>query len=257
MKVAEFSKNLCGHSLRALAFFPEELPEIDINDVDAVNSIKKDFPEIRQKAKAPSFALTYQGTWRTIQRTLGCSPKKAQEIEMNYKKLYPGLEEFSRKNMEHAQKYGYVKCAFGLKLRTPRLANAYGRELTPEQETEGRSCSNAVTQSWGLLMNRALIEFRSIVEASEYRDSIRFSNTIHDAGYILLKNDVDVIKFANDAFIKCMLWQEDPLIASLEVKMGAELDLGKSWDKQYTLPNNSTREEIIEFLTEHDLLSDS
>ena len=257
MKTLEFSKGLCGHALRALAFFPEELPELDMNNVDEVNSIKKDFPEIRQKAKAPSFALQYNGTWRTIQRTLGCSPKKAQEIEMNYKKLYPGLEEFSRKNMEHAQKYGYVKCAFGLKLRTPRLANAYGRELTPEQETEGRSCSNAVTQSWGMLINRAAIEFREIIENSEYRDSIRLVNCIHDALYIAVKNDVDVIKFANDTLIKCMLWQEDPLIASLEVKMGAELDLGKSWDKQYTLPNNATREEIIEFLTEHDLLSDS
>lgn len=254
MKTLEFSKGLCGHALRALAFFPEELPELDMNNVDEVNSIKKDFPDIRQKAKAPSFALQYNGTWRTIQRTLGCSPKKAQEIEINYKKLYPGLEEFSRKNMEHAQKYGYVKCAFGLKLRTPRLASAYGRELTPEQETEGRSCSNAVTQSWGMLMNRALIEFREIVQASEYRDSIRFSNAIHDAGYLCIKNDIDVIKFANDEFIKCMLWQEDPLIASDEVKMGAELDLGKSWDKQYTLPNGASKEDIIEFLTEHDLI---
>ena len=57
MKVAEFKEFLDGHSVRALAFFPEELPETDINDVAAVNQIKKDFPEIRQKAKAPSFAL--------------------------------------------------------------------------------------------------------------------------------------------------------------------------------------------------------
>ena len=57
MKTLEFSKGLCGHALRALAFFPEELPELDMNDVDGVNSIKTLYPEIRQKAKAPSFAL--------------------------------------------------------------------------------------------------------------------------------------------------------------------------------------------------------
>ena len=57
MKIAEFSRKYDGHSVRALAFFPEELPETDMTDVDAVNQIKKDFPEIRQKAKAPSFAL--------------------------------------------------------------------------------------------------------------------------------------------------------------------------------------------------------
>lgn len=255
MKTLEFSNGLCGHALRALAFFPEELPDIDMNDVNAVNSIKTDFPEIRQKAKAPSFALQYSGTWVTIAKTLGCSPQKAKEIEMNYKKLYPGLEEFTKKNIEHAQKYGYVKCAFGLKLRTPRLANTYGKELTPEQASEGRSSSNASTQSWGLLMNRALIEFRNIVKTSKFRGSIRFSNTIHDAGYLCIKNDIDVIEFVNTEFIKCMLWQDNDAIRSIEVKMGAELDIGKSWDKQYTLKNNATRKEIQEFLTEHSLLS--
>ena len=257
MKVAEFSKGLCGHSLRALAFFPEELPELNINNVAEVNSIKDNFPDIRQKAKAPSFALQYQGTWRTIQKTLGCSPKKAQEIEENYKKLYPGLEEFSRKNIDHARRYGYVIGAFGLKLRTPRLNGTIGKELTPEQETEGRSCSNAVTQSYGLLMNRALIAFREVLEASEYRDSVRIINTIHDAGYMLVKNDIDVIKFVNDEFIKAMLWQEDPMIASEEVKLGAELDIGKSWDKQYTLKNNASKDDIISFLEEHELYSTS
>jgi hypothetical protein len=46
------------HSLRAAVFFPDELPDIDMDDKDSVNMIKKDFPEIRAKAKAPSFSLT-------------------------------------------------------------------------------------------------------------------------------------------------------------------------------------------------------
>ena len=257
IKTLEFSQNMDGHSIRALAFFPEELPETDMNDVAAVNQIKKDFPEIRQKAKAPSFALQYSGTWRTIQKTLGCSPKKAQEIEENYKKLYPGLEAFTKKNIEHAQKYGYVNCAFGMKLRTPRLHNTYGRELTPEQETEGRSCSNAVSQSYGMLLNRATIEFRNVIENSEYRYDIRLVNSIHDCIYALVRNDVDVIKFFNDELIKAMSWQEDPLLKSNEVKLTAEVDFGKSWDKQYTLKNNASKDDIISFLEEHELYSTS
>lgn len=57
MKILEFSRELDGHSVRALKFFPEELPDIDINDIDAVNSIKINYPKIRSRAKAPSFAL--------------------------------------------------------------------------------------------------------------------------------------------------------------------------------------------------------
>lgn len=254
MKIAEFSKNMDGHSIRALAFFPEELPETDMSDVEAINQIKKDFPEIRQKAKAPSFALQYSGTWRTIQKTLGCSPKKAQEIEINYKKLYSGLEAFTRSNIEHAQKYGFVKCAFGMKLRTPRLQGTYSRELSPEQETEGRSCSNAVSQSYGMLLNRAIIEFRNVIINSRYRHDIRLINSIHDCVYALVRNDVEVIKFFNDELIKAMSWQEDPLLESNEVKLTAEVDFGKSWDKQYTLKNNASLDEIIEFTNEHSLL---
>lgn len=99
--------------------------------------------------------------------------------------------------------------------------------------------------------------FRKVVEASPYRDSIRILNTIHDALYLMVKNDIEVIKFVNDELIKAMLWQEDPMIASEEVKLGAELDIGKSWDKQYTLKNNASKDDIISFLEEHELYSTS
>lgn len=254
MKTLEFSQNMDGHSIRALAFFPEELPEINMEKVDEVNSIKKDFPDIRQKAKAPSFALQYNGTWRTIQKTLGCTPTKAKQIEENYHKLYSGLAEFSKKNIDFARKNGYVECAFGLKLRTPRLDGTIGKELTPEQETEGRSCSNAVTQSYGMLLNRASIEFRDLINASPYRDNIRLSNSIHDCIYAIVKNDADTIKFYNDTLIKCMAWQEDPLLVSNDIKLSAAVDYGKSWDKQYTLKNNATLEEIVEFMKERELI---
>jgi hypothetical protein len=45
-----------------------------------------------------------------------------------------------------------------------------------------------------------------------------------------------------------MEWQDDPMIASDDVKLGAELDVGLSWDKQYTLKNKATLDEIQEFM---------
>lgn len=254
-KTLEFSKNLDGHSLRALAFFPEELPVIDLNDIAGVNSIKDEYPDIRQKAKAPSFALQYNGTWVTIKRTLGCSEAKAKQIEENYHKLYPGLAAFSKANAQFGGKNGYVRCAFGLKLRTPLLKAKYDGTYVDDTraEAEARSSSNATTQSYGMLMNRALIAFRNTVEASEYRHKIRFINTIHDAGYFMVKNEPEVIKFINDELIKEMQWQDDEYLQSNEVKLGAELDIGKSWDKQFTLKNNVDLETIKEFLDEHQL----
>lgn len=232
------------------------MPEIDINDVNAVNSIKDLYPEIRQKAKAPSFALQYSGTWVTIKQTLGCSEAKAKQIEQSYHSLYTGLAEFSKNNAIFAGKNGYVKCAFGMKLRTPLLKARYDGAFVDDvkAEAEARSSSNATTQSYGMLMNRAIIAFRKTVEQSEYRHRIRFINTIHDAVYLLVKNEPEVIKFVNDELIKEMEWQDDPLLRSNEVKLGAELDIGKSWDKQLTLKNGLSLEDIQSFLAEHGLV---
>lgn len=253
MKTLEFSAGMDGHSLRALAFFPEELPELDKSDPEQVNRIKDEYPAIRQKAKAPSFALQYSGTWVTIQRTLGCSKDKAIDIEKAYHELYSGLADFAKKNEKHAREKGYVNCAFGLRLRTPLLHKSKGLELTSEAAASSRSANNATTQSWGMLTNRAIIDFRNRLINSEYRYKIRLVNTIHDAIYILVKNEPEVIKFANDQLIGAMSWQDHPAIASDEVKLGAELDIGLSWDKQHTLKNGASIEVIKEFLNEHGL----
>lgn len=102
-------------------------------------------------------------------------------------------------------------------------------------------------------MNRTINEFYHKVRLSKYVSNIRFTNTIHDAFYLLIKNDPETIKYVNDTLIECMEWQNHPAIHSDEVKLGAELDIGKSWDKQYTLANKMTLKEIEEFLKEKEL----
>lgn len=255
MKILEFSRELDGHSVRALKFFPEELPDIDINDIDAVNRIKIDYPKIRSSAKAPSFALQYNGTWVTIKHTLGCSDEKAKAIEKGYHELYSGLAEFSQKNVEFAIRNGYVDCAFGLRVRTPLLQRVKGGRLDSKASAEGRSASNAVTQSWGMLSNRASIEFRDRLEQSPYVNDVRMINVIHDAIYLLVRNSPEVVHWVNTNLIECMEWQDHPLIRSDEVKLGAELDIGLDWAHQFTLTNRMTLEEIRNFMKEHGLIS--
>jgi len=41
-----------------------------------------------------------------------------------------------------------------------------------------------------------------------------------------------------------MEWNDDDKIRSKEVPMRATLEIGKSWDKQHTVPNKATLEEI-------------
>lgn len=227
---------------------------MDKNNPEEVNRIKDEFPKIRSRAKAPSFALQYGGTWVTIQRTLGCSKDKAVKIEEAYHELYSGLAEFAAKNEKQGIAKGYVDCAFGLRLRTPLLQkHKPGLDVSNEMASSSRSANNATTQSWGMLMNRAIIDFRNRVINSEYRNDIRLVNTIHDAVYGLVRIDPNIIKFVNDNLVEAMSWQEHPRIQSNEVKLGAEVDFGLSWDKQYTMKNGITIDQINDFILEHEL----
>ena len=45
-----------------------------------------------------------------------------------------------------------------------------------------------------------------------------------------------------------MQWNAHPSIFSNEVMMEANLEIGKSWDKQFTLPNNASIEKIEEII---------
>ena len=192
-----------------------------------------------------------------IQQLLKCSKAKAEQVYSAYHNLYSGLAKFGNANKQQGMTYGYVTGAFGLRLRTPRLkAHKSGTRESTEVGSEARSASNMVTQSWGMLMNRAFIEFNERLENSIYANKVRLINTIHDACYLLVKQEPEVMKWVNDNLVECMEWQEG-LVASDEVKIGAEVDFGVDWAHQYTLKNKASLDDIKVFIKEHfDTISD-
>ena len=225
------------------------MPDIE-DTVESINSIETKYPELRQKSKGPTFALTYSGTWHTLVSNIGLKKKEAQLIERNYHHLYSISDIFSQKNIDFAEKYGYMKCAFGMQIKCPLLAmTIHNTSLTPYAAVaEARSANNAVTQSWGMLINRALIATNKLIEEADMEYDIYPINTIHDAAYFLVKDDPMSVKFLNDTLIKEMQWNAHPSIASNEVTMVANLEIGKSWDKQFTLPNNANVKKIEEII---------
>ena len=250
---AKLKENLLGfdgHSLRALAFFPDELEEaglgdIDHDDPDSVNRIKNEASDLRQNAKPVSFLKQYGGGAGKIQKVLKCSKQRADEISNAYDNLYRVTLQFNERNNEFARQNGYVECAFGLELKTPRI-KARDKAVASSEE---RSSNNAVTQSWGMLMNRAFIEFDDRIEADGMDHDVIPTNTIHDAMYGLVKATPEAVAWVNKNLIECMEWQDHPALES-EISLGAELDIGKAWDKQHTLPNDITIGGIEEILKE-------
>lgn len=247
-KLDVYIKGFDGHCLRAAYYFRDQLLHIDLADPNSVNTIKKQYPELRQESKAPTFALTYQGTWRTLVANLGWSEKKSKDIETNYHILYTVSDQYIHDRLKQASKDGYVEVAFGLRVRTPLLGQVvYGAARMPSAAAaEGRTAGNAMGQSYGLLNNRAAVEFWQKVWASPYRYDILPCALIHDAIYMVIKENPAAVEWANRELIKSMRWQELPEIQHPVVKLGAALDLfWPHWANPITLNNDADQADII------------
>ena len=229
-------------------FDPNTCTEITKTEylVEVINSIAKLYPEARNNSKSPTFAMQYDGNEYTLHKRNGFPMEEAIKIYQAYNELYKVTKEFNKSNEEFMNKNGYVNCAFGLKLKTPIVGMCIlGNSKTPyEAQAEVRSANNAVTQSWGMLLNRAMIAVDNRIIEAGYENDIFPINMIHDAGYFLVREDPKIVKFLNDVLIEEMEWNEHPMIKSKDVPMMANLDIGHSWDKQITLKNKATIKEI-------------
>ena len=229
------------------------MPDINTS-VKSINSISKNYPEERQESKAPTFALTYQGTAYTLMSNLGWSEEKAKKVEANYHDLYKVSDEYVAERLRRACRDGYVEVAFGLRVRTPLLAKTIwdSPKIPAASKAEGRTAGNALGQSYGLLNNRAANAFMAKVWASPFRYDILPVALIHDAIYLIIRDRQVVVEWVNNNLIQEMRWQELPEIQHDQVKLGAALDIfWPDWAHPVTLPNDCDRDKIVEVCTKH------
>lgn len=250
-KLKVYTDGYDGHSLRAHAYFGEKMPDIDPNSVESINSIADDkrYKPFRQQSKAPTFALTYQGTWSTLVNNCGFTPELARQIEARYHELYQVSDDWVKAKLDQASKDGYVTAAFGLRVRTPLLKQVIrGNRATPhEAEAEGRTAGNALGQSWCLLNSRAASEFMTRVRSGNYKTDIRPCAQIHDAQYYLVRDDLAVVAYVNEHLVKAVQWQDHPDIWHDEVKLGGEVSLfWPDWTGEIVLPNGADETTIPE-----------
>lgn len=252
-KIRVYTDLYDGHCLRAYYYYPEQMPDIQ-NTVDSINSISKLYKELRQESKAPSFALTYQGTFITLMKNCGFTEEKAKQIEARYHSLYKVSTEWVQDKLNQASKDGYITAAFGLRVRTPLLSQVIrGNKKTPrEAEAEGRTAGNALGQSYCLLNNRASKEFMEKVRTSKYNLTIKPCAHIHDAQYYLIKDNLNAVMFTNTHLVKAVYWQDLPDIKHDTVKLGGELSLFyPTWAEELVIPNNATENDILSLVQKH------
>ena len=250
-KIRIFKDKIDGHCLNAYGYYSDQMPDIDPDDPNSINSIADKYPKLRQDSKASTFALNYGGTALTLHVNNGLPMDQAIKVEEGHKIMYKVLHDWSQENKLKMAKDGYISCAFGLKVRTPMLAKSLiDSKVTPSQvKAEFRSGNNAVTQSHGLMTTNAGIMFRERLECSKYRHDVLMINFIHDAIYLLVREDTEVLEWVNKNLIECMVNSGDSQVhGNKDVPILADLEIGISWDKQYALPLNAAQDEIAKVL---------
>jgi len=249
-RIKIYTQGYDSHCLNAYSYYKAQMPDIDPEDVESINSITTKYSALRKASKGPTFALTYGGTAFTLHKNAGIPMNEAEEIERSYHELYKVSDDFAEKNKNFAIANGYMECAFGLRIKTPVISKSImDNKKTPYAAiAEVRSANNAVTQSWGMLLNRAVIATNRRIEEADLHTEILPINMIHDAAYFLVKDNPETIKFLNDVLIEEMEWNDHPTIKSKDIPMLSELDIGKSWDKLITLPNRISTKEIQQHL---------
>jgi len=255
-KLKVYTDGYDGHSLRAYSYFTERMSDIDPDSVASINSIGKKYPNERQDSKAPTFALTYQGTYITLINNSGFTEPLARHIENQYHELYRVSDEWVAARIHEASKTGFITGAFGLKVRTPLLKQTIlGNRGTPyEAEAEGRSAGNALGQSWCLLNSRAHKEFMKVVRSGEYRLDIRPCAQIHDAGYYVIPDAMPVLRYVNKHLVEAVQWQDHPDIQHDAVKLSGQLGVFyPDWSAEMTLPIEASSETINDLAYKHHL----
>lgn len=246
-KLKIYTDGYDGHCIRAYKYFGDKMPDIDPNSVDSINSIAKLYKQERQDSKAPTFLLTYDGTWHGLVHNCGFTSDKAKGIEKAYHELYIVSDQWKEERIKQASECGYATVAFGLRVRTPVLGQVLmGSHKTPyEAKAEARTVGNAMGQSYGMLNNRAGIEVQEKTLASPYKMDIWPCCHIHDAQYFLVRNRIEPIHFLNETLVPAMEWQELDEIKHDEVKLGGELSVFyPSWSYEVKIPNKATPDEI-------------
>jgi len=257
-KLKVYTDGYDGHCLRSFFYLGDQMPDIqqeyaqcktEAEKVKVINSIKKRYKHLRQESKGYTFALTYNCIAKTLETKFGASKEKAEKIYKAFHELYHVSDEWVKSKIQKAFTDGYVECAFGLRLRTPKMFRSFPEDIQKNFAVgeEFRTAANALGQSYGLLNSRSGVEFNEKVRASKYRLDIKPICQIHDAQYFLIKDDPDVFIFCNEGLVQADSWQELPEIKHPDVHLGGELSVFyPSWADEFGVPNHVSKQDLLQ-----------
>ena len=245
-KVAIFNDGLDLHCLNAASFFKEDVERVLGRPVEQTlefnqyfneyRKSNKDADKLRSAAKSPNYLLEYGGYPKKLSKDLGCSIATAQAIfDVFHYETFLGTTVYREEYVfPTAQEQGYLHLGLGAIIRTSDI------------KKDIRTVTNAGYQFWSILTLIALYTVKERIKQAGYQNDIFTYSTIHDSITAYIREDAEIIKWYNDNLIDCMVVD---FLHNQEVKLQANLDIGRVYNKCTELPNNASLDVIKQQLS--------
>ena len=240
------------HSLTAKMVFQQIPRDMPLKD------IKKNFKDLRQKAKGYEFCFNYGGQDSTLIRNYGLDAKRAKEIYENYMSGFAGLKRYQDFRRVDVMRKGYILLSKitghkayiydydELKMQMEKQDDpdfwAYYREMKQENpecdtvqgvrrlarrkaESEKQSINYPIQAAGALCFKLASIKLFNWLLKNGLLFKVKYCIPVHDE--INLEAPDEISEEVADILVKCMVSAGKPFCT--RAHLGADVEIGDHW----------------------------
>ncbi len=200
------------HTITAVAFYGEGAKKRD------------DWKALRGNGKGCNFALSYGGTGKAVQRTIGCSSEEAEEKFKKFTSTYSELTKWWSKQHQFGRKHGFVKTGMG---RVQPLPDIKSDDFRFKSKDERKAVNGPVQGTSADVTKLAMSLIYKEVKKQGWQDKLMMILTVHDE--IVFEIHKSILKEAIDTI--CHLMTRNDIIKRLgwEIPLLVDVELGKDW----------------------------
>ncbi|HSV13583.1 MAG TPA: DNA polymerase, partial [Tepidisphaeraceae bacterium] len=175
--------------------------------------------EQRGYAKTINFGIIYGvSAFGLAARIEGLTQQSAQELIITYNKRFPGIETFSKQQVQHAQAYGYVETILGRRRPITEINSA----IIAQRRAAERAAGNSVIQgSAADLIKKAMVSLHRRMKKEKMQS--RMLLQVHDE--LVFETPAEVAEREGE-----IIREEMANAMTLTVPLKVEVGWGKNWD---------------------------
>lgn len=201
--IEAFTKGIDIHAATASKVFGVELDAVD--------------REMRSKAKAVNFGISYGQTAFGLSQGLNISRSEAKEIIDNFFMQFPGIRNYMDDSIEFARKHGYVETIKG---RRRLLRDINSQNAVVRGHAERNAINAPIQGSAADMIKIAMINIHKELEKQKLQSKMLLQ--VHDElVFDVHKDEVDKVKAIVEEGMKNAI--------PMKVPVDVEMDTGKNW----------------------------